>query len=92
MFIILWVTHQLVLTYQEIRHEVTIPHVFTGVVLYTIVHTAAKTGHNSAKRAEQLFKSEAQRRIYNHVHGRHQGKPVDCPDCATIVTIDEMTI
>ena len=92
MFLVHWFVHQLLLTYKEIRVEVTIPHVFTGVVLYTIVHTAAKNGQRSARRVENLFKTEAQRLIYLHVHSKHQGKPVDCPDCATIVAIEETSL
>lgn len=92
MFILHWISHQIHLTWQQLTVDITIPHIITGIVLYWIVHTAAKRGHKSARRAEQLFKNETQRLFYNHIHGRHQGKPVDCPDCATIVAVDEITI
>jgi len=92
MVIVHWFWNEIILTYREIRQNVTIPHIFTGVVLYWIVHTAAKNGQKSAKRVEHLFKTEAQRLIYIHTHAKHQGKPVDCPDCATIVTVEETTV
>ena len=87
-----WIAHQLWLTWRQLTIDVTIPHIITGVVLYSIVHFAAKNGQKSALRAENLFKNAVQERIYHHVHAKHQGKPVDCPDCATIVTVDEFTL
>lgn len=91
MFVLHWFYQEAVLTYQQIRHDVTIPHIFTGTVLYLIVHFAAKNGQKSAARAEQLFKSEAQRVIHSHVHLKHGGRPWDCKECEAIV-IAEQTI
>lgn len=87
-----WLLGQFIDTYRQIRTDVTIPHVFTGIVLYIIVHTAVKTGQKSAMRAESLFKNAVQQQIYTHVHSRHQGKASDCPDCATIVTIEDTVL
>lgn len=89
MFIVHWFYHEAVLTYQQIRTDVTIPHIFTGVVLYSIVHTAAKNGHRSAKRVEHLFKSEAQRMVHSHVHLRHGGRPWNCKDCEAIIIAEQ---
>lgn len=89
MFILTWFLHEIVLTYQELRLNITIPHIFTGIVLYNIVHFAAKRGQMIAMREQKLFKNVVQARIYNHIHSRHQGKPSDCPDCATIVIVED---
>lgn len=83
MSILHWLLQQVVLTGQQIRTDVTIPHIIDGIILYTIVHKLAKKSEASAAHTQKLFKSEARRIIHRHVHERHGGHPLVCqhPDC-----------
>ncbi len=82
-----WLWEQLLLTGVEIKKEVTIPHIITGIIMYCIVHSASKRGTQSA---EKVFKSHMQRLIHRHVHDRHGGHPLKCehPACDTTVRSD----
>lgn len=81
-----WLSHELVLTIEQIKTEVTIPNIITGLIIYTIIHTAAKTGQESGRRTKKLFKTEMQKYIYQHVNLGHKGHPIKCEesDCQPI--------
>lgn len=75
MVVLHWLLAQIIETYRQVRIDVTIPHVFTGIVLYTIVHTASKTGHQSAMRTKKLLVAEIKR--YGHLRAPN-GHPKHC--------------
>lgn len=81
-----WLLHQLSLTIEQLRREVTIPNIVSGAIMYTIIHTAAKSGQESGRRTRKLFKNEMQKYITRHVILGHSGHPLKCedPDCQPI--------
>lgn len=70
MFILHWFVQELYLTWVQLRTDVTIPHVFTGIVLYSLVHFAAKTGQQSAQR---VLHKEIQRLNHKQPNLLHVG-------------------
>lgn len=75
MIVLHWLLGQIIETYHQVLTDVTIPHVFTGIVLYTIVHTASKTGGRSAMRTRKLIRAELER--LHHLRAR-PGHPLTC--------------
>lgn len=75
-----WLWQQVVLTGIQIQNDVTIPHIVTALIVYSIVHTAAKQG---SKRAHIVLHSPMKQRIHKHVHEKHAGHPMKCTqiDC-----------
>lgn len=72
--------------------HITVVGIVEATITYIIVRSIVWCLKQAEYTAEREFKNEYQKRAYNHIHKRHIGKPVDCPDCATIVTVDELAI
>jgi len=71
-----WLLHEFVLTRQELKREITIPRIITGIVGYGLVHGGwsfinREKDHVAHRRKMALF----------HVKKRHDGRFSHCTEC-----------